>query len=497
MNFISILFLLSCVGLGCAAFYYHSKGNKRLSLFLILLLGFLLRLFTASDLYLHCWDERYHALVAKNMMQEPWKPYLYKTALLPFDYTNWTSNHIWLHKQPLSLWLMAISMKLFGVNEYALRFPSILSSTMCIGFVYYIGAYFYNYKTAFLAAFFFAINGLVIEVCSGRVATDHPDTLFLFFVLLSILLTLKFIEQRNSILNLLVGIGLGAALLTKWLPALIVLPLYCMLLWGSKKFSLRQMVAYLSIVICTALIVFLPWQFYIHSKFPLEAAWESAYNSRHIFETLEGQGGAWYYYLNRIRIDYGELIYLPIIWLLYHFWKNQRDVKTLVLIVWIFIPLLVYSYAATKMNGYLLILSPALFMVTAAFFFVVQESLEHTNYQWVKKIVLILLIGLPIRYCLERVKPFQLKDRKPQWVVALKNWHSGENPKTVLLGYKAPIEAMFYTNAIAYEYIPTANVIIKLQQLGYKIFINEMSSLPKELRNIKELTFISLKYSEF
>ncbi len=38
---------------------------------------------------LHDWDERYHALVAKNMIEQPFKPMLYKNPVLPYDYKDW------------------------------------------------------------------------------------------------------------------------------------------------------------------------------------------------------------------------------------------------------------------------------------------------------------------------------------------------------------------------------------------------------------------------
>lgn len=107
-------------------------GSYKWLLFFLLVIGFLLRLYTANDKYLHNWDERYHALVAKNMMTEPFAPKLYKNPVLDYDYRYWSSNHIWLHKQPFPLWCITLSFKLFGVNELALRLPSIFLTTLGI-----------------------------------------------------------------------------------------------------------------------------------------------------------------------------------------------------------------------------------------------------------------------------------------------------------------------------------------------------------------------------
>lgn len=78
------------------------------------------------DPFLYEWDEKYHALVAKNMLQHSLKPMLYVHQYFATDPYNWTYNNIWLHKQPLFLWQMALSMMFFGVSEQAMRLPSVL-----------------------------------------------------------------------------------------------------------------------------------------------------------------------------------------------------------------------------------------------------------------------------------------------------------------------------------------------------------------------------------
>src|SRR5690606_28721971 len=99
------------------------------------------------------WDERFHALVARNMMDEPFRPMLKTSALLPHeDYTAWCCNHIWLHKQPLFMWQMALSMKVFGVSEPALRLPSVIMGALMILLLYRITVLVTGNKTAGLIA---------------------------------------------------------------------------------------------------------------------------------------------------------------------------------------------------------------------------------------------------------------------------------------------------------------------------------------------------------
>jgi len=76
------------------SFLLFKREQTGAALLCILLGGLLLRIGISADPYLHDWDERYHALVAKNMLRHPFLPTLYETPLLSFDYKSWTGNHV-------------------------------------------------------------------------------------------------------------------------------------------------------------------------------------------------------------------------------------------------------------------------------------------------------------------------------------------------------------------------------------------------------------------
>ena len=317
---------------------YQAKDNFKIAVLLLLLCGFALRLFTSTDFFLHVWDERYHALVAKNLIGHPMTPTLYNDSFLPHDVKSWTAGYVWLHKQPLPLWSMAFSMWVFGTNEIALRLPSILLSTIGIGLTFLIGSYFFNKKIGYLAAFFYSINGLIIELTAGRVATDHIDIFFLFFIELAILFTILFSLKRKTIYNVMTGICIGAAILSKWLPALIVLPIWLLIVIDSGNFKTRSIILQSIILLFTMMAIFLPWQIYTFKVFPVEANFEASFNIKHITEVLEGQTGPCYYYLDKIRINYGELIYLPLLWFLWKTMKDKKNYKRIAISIWFLIP---------------------------------------------------------------------------------------------------------------------------------------------------------------
>lgn len=212
----------------------YSASNKHI-LPAIILLGLIVRCYTASDHFLHEWDEKFHALVAKNIVDSPLKPSLYKNPVLPYNPDNWIENHIWLEKGPVPLFLMAASLKVFGINEYALRLPSLLLSLLAVYLTYLIGKHLFNERIALLAAFFHSINGLIIEVAAGRVSSDHVETVsvFLFELILYFIIKNlvkhdkdKTFSARAYLYQVLIGTFAGLAFLTKWTPVLMIFPVW-------------------------------------------------------------------------------------------------------------------------------------------------------------------------------------------------------------------------------------------------------------------------------
>jgi len=463
---------------------YWRKNNYKIAIALLVISGFALRVYVSTDLYLHCWDERYQALVSKNLIQHPLTPTLYDKPVQSFDYRDWTANHIWVHKQPLPLWTMATSMWLFGVNEFALRIPSILLTSIGIWLMFLIGKFFFNNKTGYLAALFYSINGLIIELTGGRTATDHIDIFFLFFVELAVVFSVVFVQKQKTIYNVLAGVSMGAAILCKWLPALIVVPVWLLIVADSGSFKTKTIFFQLVILLAACTIIFLPWQLYIFNAFPLEASWEAGSNFRHITNVLDGRAGPFYYFFDTIRINYGELIYLPLIWFIWKTFKDNKNKKRLAILIWFLVPVIFFSIAKTKMQAYILFAAPALFLMTSEFYFMLADYKINHKRKWLINIVLFLLIALPVRYSIERVKPFETIGRNPQWVMDLKKLNEKNISNGVLFNYDKPVEAMFYTGLTVYPNIPDKIEICDLLRRGYIIVINDNGKIPTEIKSI-------------
>src|SRR5262249_26127174 len=143
-----------------------------------------------------------------------------------YDYRDWTANHVWLHKPPLTLWLIASGLRAFGMTERAARLPSVAVSSLAILFTFAIGRRLFNTNTGLLAAAFHAVNGLLVELVSARAPTDHVDALLIVLIELAVFLAIQQRDRNGLLTSAAAGLVLGLAVLTKWYPALLILPLW-------------------------------------------------------------------------------------------------------------------------------------------------------------------------------------------------------------------------------------------------------------------------------
>lgn len=79
----ALVFLLASIALNI-----YDKHNY--SVFFLVASGLSIFSFAALlDPFINMWDERFHALVAKNMMNNPFKPMLYNDPVVNVVYDRW------------------------------------------------------------------------------------------------------------------------------------------------------------------------------------------------------------------------------------------------------------------------------------------------------------------------------------------------------------------------------------------------------------------------
>ena len=265
----------------------EQRERHRWSVMLLTLGGFFVYLAAARLMpYLNPWDELFHAQVAKNCMEHPFAPMLYDSNIVPnHNYGIWTCSHIWLHKQPLFIWQIALSFKIFGVSELSLRLPSVILCTLMIPLCYRMAFLLTQRRdTAFFTALCAACSWFLFRLTSGIQSTDHNDVSFIFFITASIWAFCEYIHSdRKAGWAALVGILAGAAVLTKWLAGLLVFGVWGLYLLTEHKFYIKDWkFKHLLLAFFVMLLIALPWQLYILQRFPEMAQQELLYNFKHI-----------------------------------------------------------------------------------------------------------------------------------------------------------------------------------------------------------------------
>lgn len=354
---------------GAASLVFFLREQYRWALGLLFVAGLSLRLMmTAIDPFLNFWDEQFHALVAKNVLHDPLHPMMYVHPVLPYDYSDWAKNHIWLHKQPLFLWIIALSYKIFGVTEIALRLPAAVFSALMIPMIYRMGTIVVNRRVGWLAAALFCFSTFFVQIITGAIHTDQNDNIFLFFVTGSCWCLFEYIQDRKNKWMILIGVFAGCAVMTKWLTGLLVFSgwgLY-LLLDRESRFRWKAWLPLL-ISLAIAVIIVLPWQLYIMQAYPVESAYEYKLNSLHFTIAVEGHEGPPGYHFSLMFEQYGWLapyLFIPGCVLLWYFAGDRK--KALVLIMF---PVLIYGFftlAKTKMPLFTLPAAPALFTALGA-----------------------------------------------------------------------------------------------------------------------------------
>jgi 4-amino-4-deoxy-L-arabinose transferase-like glycosyltransferase len=498
----NIMFLVGVILLLISVLLRHKKQN--LSILLLTLAAFCLFFYAALlDNFLNWWDERFHAVVATNMTENPFKPMLFTSAIPDFDYDVWTRNLIWLHKQPMFLWQMALSVKLFGANILAIRLPSVLLATFLIPVSYRTTRIFFNKESAYYTALLFASSFFLFELVSGRQGMEHNDVSFLFYVSASIWAFAEYTRSGKLRWVILAGLFSGFAILTKWLVGFFVYLFWGLFLIFNKEIQTKKILHFILAFFIT-IIVALPWQLYIFISFPEEAYKEFVYNSLHFSNVLEGHGGNFFFYFQKITDLYGQvLLFLIIPSFVYLFSKSKFKWPVFVSVLFVY---LFYSIAQTKMPAYPFVVSMLIFSGLGFLIYKIEEVLPK-KLKFILVLVLIFLVYTNLRPQKIDKKHNVLTSQNNYTIMHQENSQSFEELKkkipenAVIFNIQGRhyVEAMFYLDKQVYPIFPSQKQIAFLKEKGFKTVVvyNQISDVPYELQKNDEVILIKQKFHFF
>ena len=187
-------------------------------------------------------------------------PFLGKVHLFDWDEINFaecaremilTGNYLqpqinfqpFFEKPPLFFWLQTLSMKVWGINEYAARFPNAVFGIATLMLLYKLGKKHFSHR--FGAIWAFSWFGSILPHLYFK--SGIIDPVFNFFIFLSLYFFIQFYWQKSehfsaisgrskaSIRLLISAICMALAILTKGPAAILIMGLVLGIYWISKK----------------------------------------------------------------------------------------------------------------------------------------------------------------------------------------------------------------------------------------------------------------------
>jgi 4-amino-4-deoxy-L-arabinose transferase-like glycosyltransferase len=141
------------------------------------------------------------------------------------------ANSITVDKPPASLWLMALSVRVFGLSSFSILLPEAVMGIITVGLVYLIVRRHFPAGTALLAGGALAIT----PVAALMFRFNNPDALLVLLMTLAVYFTLRGIESGRVRWVLWAGAMVGFGFLTKQLQAFLIVPvLVAAYFWMSK-----------------------------------------------------------------------------------------------------------------------------------------------------------------------------------------------------------------------------------------------------------------------
>jgi 4-amino-4-deoxy-L-arabinose transferase-like glycosyltransferase len=216
-------------------------NRKFLPELLIVISGALLFIPFLGGVHLFDWDEINFAESAREM-------------IITGDYltVNIDFKPFW-EKPPLFIWFQVLSMKLFGINEFAARFPNAICGIFTLLFLYRTGTKIHDRSFGFFWILVYAGSILPFFYFKSGII-DPWFNLFIFSGLVYFVLFLDTEKPSQRWFRLLASAALiGLGVLTKGPAAVLITGLVVVIYWIFNKFRLRinalEILSYLFVLI--------------------------------------------------------------------------------------------------------------------------------------------------------------------------------------------------------------------------------------------------------
>jgi 4-amino-4-deoxy-L-arabinose transferase-like glycosyltransferase len=157
------------------------------------------------------WGNEFYAASAQAGSQS-WKAWLFASL----D----AGNAITVDKPPAAMWVMGLSMRLFGVNSWAMLVPQALMGVASVALMYAAVRRWFGPVAGLLAGAALALTPVAVLMFRF----NNPDALLTLLLVAAAYTTVRAVERASWKWLALTGVLLGFAFLAKMMQAFLVLP---------------------------------------------------------------------------------------------------------------------------------------------------------------------------------------------------------------------------------------------------------------------------------
>lgn len=130
------------------------------------------------------------------------------------------ANSITVDKPPLSLWAMALSVRIFGLSSWSILVPQALMGVASVGVLFATVRRWFGAPAGLLAGAVLALT----PVATLMFRFNNPDALLVLLLVVGAYALVRALESGSARWMMAVGAAVGFGFLTKMLQALVVVP---------------------------------------------------------------------------------------------------------------------------------------------------------------------------------------------------------------------------------------------------------------------------------
>lgn len=171
-----------------------------------------------------------------------------------FGSSDW-GNSITVDKPPLSLWVMGLSVRIFGLNSWGFLIPQVIMTLTSTLLIFVLVRRYFPAAAALIAAAVFAYTPITVLLARY----NNPDPLMVLLMIAALYAGIRAAETGRLKPMLLAGGFLALGFLTKQLQAFLVLPAIAIVFLLFARLSWRKKFLELALAGCLMAVGSLAW----------------------------------------------------------------------------------------------------------------------------------------------------------------------------------------------------------------------------------------------